>query len=103
MCVERATSDLDTVINLVFSPDISLLDFYLWGSLKLLVYADNVQSVAHLWKSIIGACNTIAPDTIHRVISGWIPRMHLCISHNDGHIEHILWIQAVYFTLCFQT
>jgi hypothetical protein len=95
MCVERVTSDLDTVINLVFSPDITLLDFYLWGRLKLLVYAGNVQSVAHLWKRIIGACNTIAPntiaaDTIHRVISGWIPRMHLCISHNDGHIEHIL-------------
>ena len=72
------------------SRDLTPLDFYLWGHLKALVYAQKIQNAAHLQERIINACYTIIPDTIRHVIADWISHLHLCINHNGEHIEHIL-------------
>jgi hypothetical protein len=75
---------------LVRNPTVTLLDFYLWGHLKTLVYVEKMKSAAHLWELIADTCNTLTLDTNCLVIANWIPLLHLCIHHNGGHTDHIL-------------
>jgi len=35
-------------------------------------------------------------NAIGCVSADWIPCLHLCINLNGGHVEHIVWIQAVF-------
>jgi hypothetical protein len=69
---------------------IHCLSYYLWGHSKVFVCAEKIPSAAHLWQLVFDARNTITSDTILRVIVSWIPRLHLCIRHNGGHMEHVL-------------
>jgi hypothetical protein len=41
------------------SPDLTLLDFFLWGYIKDLVYQTKVQDVAELRRRITAACETV--------------------------------------------
>jgi hypothetical protein len=72
------------------SPDLTPLDFYLWGHLKAQVYAEKITNVEHLRQCIIEACNAITPGIIKRVFLDWVKRLNLCIENNGGHIEHVL-------------
>jgi len=75
---------------LVRIPTVTLLDFFLWGHLKALVYTEKIKSSAHLWDLITDTCNTMTSDTICLVNADWIPLPHLCINHNSGYTDHIL-------------
>ena len=44
------------------SPDLTPLDFYLWGRMKKLAYAEEIGSQEHLRQCIHGAVNTIRVD-----------------------------------------
>jgi hypothetical protein len=48
-------------------PDLTPLDFYLWGHLKAQVYAEKIRNVEHLLQNITEARNAITPDIIKRV------------------------------------
>jgi hypothetical protein len=63
--------------GLIRSINLILMDFYLWGYLRALVYAEKIQSTAHLSKHIINARNTVISDTIYHVTADWIPHLHL--------------------------
>lgn len=53
-------------------------------------------SLLHICGSTSSVCNVITSDTICHVTAEWIPHLCLCIFHNGGHIEQILWIQAIF-------
>lgn len=72
------------------SPDLSPLDFYLWGHLKSLVYAKKIRNLNNLQERIIEACSSITPDVLMRVHADWKNRLQLCLQENGSHIEHIL-------------
>jgi transposase len=72
------------------SPDLTPLDFYLWGHLKELVYRKNPQTIPELKQSIITAIQEIPQETIKRVFNNMKKRAEACISANGGHFEHIL-------------
>jgi hypothetical protein len=72
------------------SPDLTPLDFYLWGHLKAQVYAEKIRNVEHLRQHIIVACNAITPGIIKRVFVDWVKWLNLCIENNGGHIEQVL-------------
>uniref|UniRef100_A0A803JU31 Tc1-like transposase DDE domain-containing protein n=1 Tax=Xenopus tropicalis TaxID=8364 RepID=A0A803JU31_XENTR len=46
------------------SPDLTPLDFYLWGHLKAIVYAVKIRDVQHLKLWILEACASISPAVL---------------------------------------
>ncbi|RXN07269.1 checkpoint HUS1 isoform X5 [Labeo rohita] len=72
------------------SPDLTPLDFYLWGHLKAIVYGVKIRDVQHLKLWILEACAGISPAVLLSVCEEWEKRVALTIQHNGQHIEHIL-------------
>uniref|UniRef100_A0AAZ1XUQ9 DUF4817 domain-containing protein n=1 Tax=Oreochromis aureus TaxID=47969 RepID=A0AAZ1XUQ9_OREAU len=72
------------------SPDLTPLDFYLWGHLKAIVYGVKIRGVQHLKLQILDACAGISPAVLLSVCEEWEKRVALTIQHNGQHIEHIL-------------
>ena len=72
------------------SPDLTPLDFYLWGHLKAMVYEVEIQNMDHLKERIRDACARITPDVLKRVRHEWERRMRMCCKCNGAHTEHVL-------------
>ena len=72
------------------SPDLTPLDFYLWGHLKAMVYQESIRNVNHLKDRIINSFAQISPDVLLRVHSEWVKRIMMCIQNNGGHIESVI-------------
>ena len=51
------------------SPDLNLLDFYLWGRLKSLVYQSQINDMDELKAAITAACQIVAAEECTRVIA----------------------------------
>lgn len=69
------------------SPDITPLDFFLWGYVKDMVYATPVQDVCDLRHRITEAINSVTPDMLHNT---WIEieyRLDILRATNGAHIE----------------
>lgn len=71
------------------SPDLTPLDFYLWGHLKAVVYAERIRDRGHLQDRIRAACMSVSAETLTLVRQEWEKRMHMCIACHGEHIEHI--------------
>lgn len=72
------------------SPDLTPLDFYLWGYLKSKVYATAPKTLPDLKKAIRRVARGITRETCSRVIAEVAKRAELCLQRNGGHIEHVL-------------
>jgi len=72
------------------SPDLTPLDFFLWGHLKQQVYATRPASVEDLKDRIVRACRTISPQILRRVRSAILDRAVFCERMEGGHFEHML-------------
>lgn len=72
------------------SPDLSPLDFYLWGYLKSRVYSQSPQDVTQLRTAITTAIRQISSDTYARVAEEAKRRAIICASKNGSHLEHVL-------------
>ena len=72
------------------SPDLTPLDFFLWGYVKQKVYQQNIKDLNDLRQSITVTINSIKPDVLKRVFSEISKRLNLVISNNGGHIEQLL-------------
>lgn len=72
------------------SPDLSPLDFFLWGYCKENVYTNTPQSVPELQRSIEDFVHNIPRATCERVIANFKRRITECINRNGDHIEHRL-------------
>lgn len=74
------------------SPDLNTLDYYLWGHLKELVYAEPVNSKEELLNRILNACELLKNDRdcIRRATFGLINRARLCINYQGNHFEQYL-------------
>ena len=60
-----------------YSPDLSPLDFYLWGTLKGYVYQNKPQSIQELKTNITRSIRAIDDDTCGRVIENFKRRLDL--------------------------
>ena len=72
------------------SPDISPLDFYLWGYLKSRVYRTCPQTLVDLKKAIRREIRGISLQTCQKAIEDVTVRAELCKQQNGGHVEHLL-------------
>ena len=48
------------------SPDLSPLDFFLWGCIKNIVYAEKIRNIQHLQERITSAIETVIRDVIQK-------------------------------------
>ncbi|GFX31086.1 hypothetical protein TNCV_2025891 [Trichonephila clavipes] len=57
------------------SCDLTLLDYFLWGYVKSLVYADKPQTLDHLEDHIRRVIADIRPEMLEKVIENWTSRL----------------------------
>lgn len=74
------------------SPDLTPLDFYLWGEVKRLVYATEYANRDELKTRITSAFLTVKSDSfvLNRVKDNMRKRAEACISREGAHFEQIL-------------
>lgn len=74
------------------SPDFNPLDFYFWGHMKTLVYAQEINTRQELWQQIENAANFIRnqPNIFLKVRRNFSNRINKCIDVNGGHFENLL-------------
>jgi len=74
------------------SPDLTPLDFYLWGHMKTLVYETKVNSKAELCHHIFAAAEHIRnhPDKVASATQSLLMCVEKCIVAGGGHFEQLL-------------
>ena len=73
------------------SPDLTPLDFFLWGYIKNQVYSNsNFQNEEDLLRSVTASFNNINPNMLTHVLDSSVRRAYLCFENNGGLFEHLL-------------
>ena len=71
------------------SPDLTPLDFFLWGHLKAKVYTTQPRDIDDLQRRITAEVDVLRQDhgMIRRAVSAMRKRATICIERNGGHVE----------------
>ena len=72
------------------SPDLTPLDFFLWGFLKSRVYQGVPKTLPDLKAAIGQEIRRISVDTCAKVVAEVKRRADLCVSRDGRHLEHVL-------------
>ena len=70
------------------SPDLTPPDFFLWGVIKNLVYAQKPATLEDLRGAIVQSFNTIDVELFQKVCRSVAERFQKCAQHNGEHFEH---------------
>lgn len=70
------------------SPDLTCLDFFLWGMMKDRVYQDRPDNPEIMKQRIRDVCASITPVELDRVHRNFIKRLGKCLDNNGGIFEH---------------
>ncbi|GBL98324.1 hypothetical protein AVEN_174109-1 [Araneus ventricosus] len=69
------------------SPDITPLDFYLWGYVKQHVYSERINDINHLKQRITDVIHCVTPDVLTRLWEELDYRLDVRRATNGAHIE----------------
>lgn len=72
------------------SPDLTPLDFFLWGYIKNNVYKNNFQTEEELLECVREAFTGISAETLVRVLDSTVRRAYMCLENNGHLFEHLL-------------
>ena len=72
------------------SPDLTPLDFFLWGHLKSVVFTTRPRTLDDLKSSITNEMAKIHTSVIQRTLESVLHRCRKCIEQNGGQFEHLL-------------
>lgn len=72
------------------SPDLTPMDFFLWGYLKSKVYKDKPQNLEDLKFKIRYEIRHINENTINNVLEGFLSRLAYCQEVNGWHFQHLI-------------
>ncbi|GFV56992.1 uncharacterized protein TNCV_1678731 [Trichonephila clavipes] len=72
------------------SCDLTPLDYFLWGYVKSLVYADKPQTLDHLEDNIRRVIADIRPQMLEKVIENWTSRLDSIRASRVSHMPEIL-------------
>lgn len=72
------------------SPDLTPLDFFLWGYTKSKVYVNRPESLEDLKERIRVEISQITPETIAKVQEEFVSRLSHCIIAEGQQFEHLL-------------
>ena len=84
----------NSFLMLYRSPDLSGLDYAVWGTMRAYVYdpkKPKIRSLRVLLKRIKEAANSFKHSTIHRITNDeFKKRLLLCKKEKGGHFEHLV-------------
>lgn len=72
------------------SPDLTPMDYYLWGHLKNKIYREQITSPEDLRIKIMNAFTNLRQRCISRAVGNVKRRIRLCIERNGDVFEHML-------------
>lgn len=72
------------------SPDMTPLDFFLWGHIKNLVYKNRPQNIEELQERIRHEIHSIPRNILLDSLQNFIQRIHYCQEVNGEHFEHLI-------------
>ncbi|GFX25656.1 transposable element Tc3 transposase [Trichonephila clavipes] len=72
------------------SCDLTPLDYFLWGYVKTLVYADKPQTLDHLEDNIRRVIADIRPQMLEKVIENWTSRLDYIRVSRGSHMPEII-------------
>ena len=72
------------------SPNLTPLDFYLWATLKGVVYCEKLATLAVLWEEIETTCTAIHVDTLVNIAQAVVCHNQKCLDADGNHSEHLL-------------
>lgn len=72
------------------SPDLSPLDYFLWGHLKTKIYATQPDSLEDLRQRIINECRLVTPEMLQNVRQRFEQNLYNCMDAGGQHFEHLL-------------
>ncbi|GFT56427.1 putative transposable element [Trichonephila clavipes] len=82
------------------SCDLTPLDYFLWGYVKSLVYADKPQTLDHLEDNIRRVIADIRPQMLEKVIENWTSRLDYIRVSRGSHMPEIIFkIDEAHFWL----
>ncbi|GFX23902.1 putative transposable element [Trichonephila clavipes] len=67
------------------------LDYFLWGYVKSLVYADKPQTFDHLEEKIRRVIADIRPQMLEKVIENWTSRLDYIRASHGSHMPEIIF------------
>ncbi|GFT62702.1 uncharacterized protein TNCV_3096351 [Trichonephila clavipes] len=73
------------------SCDLTPLDYFLWGYVKSLVYADKPQTLDHLEDNIRRVIADIRPQMLEKVIVNWTSRLDYIRASRGSHMPEIIF------------
>ncbi|GFW70716.1 transposable element Tc3 transposase [Trichonephila clavipes] len=73
------------------SCDLTPLDYFLWGYVKSLVYADKPQTLDHLEDNIRRVIANIRPQMLEKVIENWTSRLDYIRASRGSHMPEIIF------------
>ncbi|GFV80108.1 DUF4817 domain-containing protein [Trichonephila clavipes] len=73
------------------SCDLTPLDYFLWGDVKSLVYADKPQTLDHLEDNIRRVIADIRPQMLEKVIENWTSRLDYIRASRGSHMPEIIF------------
>ncbi len=72
------------------SPDLTTLDFYLWGYIKSNVYKTKVEDICQLKNRIEKEIKAIKKETLQNVFNDILKRLKFCIDVNGNTFEQFM-------------
>ena len=73
------------------SCDVTPLDFFLWGYVKSLCYANRPRTINALQRNIERVIAEIQPGLCEKVIGNWVQRVHAMKRSRDGHLNDMIF------------
>ncbi|GFW28687.1 DUF4817 domain-containing protein [Trichonephila clavipes] len=73
------------------SCDLTPLDYFLWGYIKSLVYADKPQTLDHLQDNIRRVIADTRPQMLEKVIENWTSRLDYIRASRGSHMPEIIF------------
>ncbi|XKL67289.1 hypothetical protein PGB90_002780 [Kerria lacca] len=75
----------------LYSPDLSPLDYFFWGYVKDLCYANRSSTIEKLKNEIMRIFNTLETRILELVIRNFLTRLHHAIENSGRHIENVIY------------
>lgn len=72
------------------SPDLTPLDYFLFGHLKTTIYRNRLHTLNELKEAITTAIRSITPQQLTNVFNNMQRRVAACIENDGNHFEHLL-------------
>lgn len=73
------------------SPDLTVLDFFVWGFIKNIVFMEPVTTKENMQERVQAAFDSLTPEVISEATNhGVLRRVNKCLEQNGNVFEHLL-------------